>query len=199
MFTTDELTAEYINSLPQLSFTGRIQVISQFADLDNILKELMLLSAVGFDTESRPSFTKGQSYPISLLQIATSRNVYIIQIQKTGFTDSLNAFLASNTEKIGVGLKDDVRKLKDERDFTPNAIVDLSEIARSKGYKKSSLRALSACFLKKRIVKSSQKTNWAREHLTDKQLRYAATDAWACLLIRPFLDEAPNIDIPDLT
>ncbi|MDR2884303.1 MAG: hypothetical protein LBV09_04265, partial [Deferribacteraceae bacterium] len=78
--------------------------------------------------------------------------------------------------------------LQSVREFTPNGIVDLSEIAKSKGQIKSSLRALSARYLNQRIVKSAQKTNWARVTLTESQIRYAATDAWACLLIRPFLE-----------
>ena len=183
-----ELTPEYINSLPILSFRGPIHLVDDTESLNPMLDKLFAEPCVGFDTESRPSFVKGKSYPISLLQFATPDEVYIVRLRRSGFSNRLRDFFESDVEKIGVGLKDDFRKLKDERDFKPNALVDLSEIAKAKGHVKSSLRVLSARYLHQRIVKSSQKTNWARVNLTENQLRYAATDAWACLLIRPLLD-----------
>ena len=158
-------------------------------ELEHTIERLKLELSVGFDTESRPSFVKGQHYPISLLQFATHKEVYIIQLRKTGFIDCLSSFFEAAVEKVGVGLADDIRKLKELRDFTPAAMVDLCGIAKAGGHQKTSLRVLSAYYLGKRIVKSSQKTNWARNVLTEKQLRYAAIDAWACLLIRPLLEK----------
>ena len=183
-----ELSPEYINSLPILTFRGPIHIIDTSKELSGLLNSLLGEPAIGFDTESRPSFIKGKSYPISLLQFATQSDAYIVRLRKTGFTDELKSFFESAIEKVGVGLKDDMRKLQAERKFNPRGMVDLSEIAKSKGHIKSSLRALSAKYLQQRIVKSSQKTNWARVNLTESQLRYAATDAWACLLIRPCLE-----------
>jgi ribonuclease D len=158
------------------------------AELRLAIAKLTAEPCIGFDTESRPSFEKGRNYPVSLLQLATPNEAFIIRIRKTGFPDELKDFFESPVEKIGVGLADDFRKLNTERKLAPQALVDLSEIARKKGQIKSSLRVLSAKYLQQRIVKSSQKTNWARINLTESQLRYAATDAWACLLIRPLLD-----------
>ncbi len=183
------LTPEYINNLPVLTFRGPIHLISTPAELDRALDRLRSEPCVGFDTESRPSFTKGQNYPISLIQLATPAEAFIIRIRSITFNDSLVSFLESPVEKIGVGIKDDIRKMKMEKTFTPKSMVDLSEIARAKGHQKSSLRMLSARYLHQRIVKSAQKTNWARPNLTEAQLRYAATDAWACLLIRPLLEK----------
>ena len=182
-----ELTGDYINGLPILAFTGPIHLVSTVKELNKALEVLQREPCVGFDTESRPSFIKGKSYPISLIQFATPAEAFIIRFLSVTFNDSLVRFLESSTEKVGLGLKDDIRRLQSGRMFTPNAMTDLSEIAKSKGHQKSNLRILSAYYLQKRIVKSAQKTNWARANLTEAQLRYAATDAWACLLIRPFL------------
>ena len=189
----EDLTHEYINKLPVLTFDGQIHLISTEAELDNALVYLRREPCVGFDTESRPSFIKGKNYPISLIQLATSTDAFIIRFRSVASYDGLVSFMESPTEKVGVGIKDDIRKLKMEKMFTPNAMVDLSEIAKSKGHQKSSLRILSAYYLQRRIVKSAQKTNWARSNLTEAQLRYAATDAWACLLIRPLLDAVNNV------
>lgn len=184
-----ELTPEYINSLPVLSFKGPIHLVRSKSELDSAIGVLQKEPAVGFDTESRPSFVKGRNYPISLIQLATPSEAFIIQLRTTGFTDSLKEFFELAVEKIGVGVKDDLRKLKQERDFLPHSMIDLSEIAKMKGHLKSSLRVLSARYLEHKIVKSAQKTNWSRFNLTETQLRYAATDAWACLLIRPLLEK----------
>jgi ribonuclease D len=188
-----DLTPEYINKLPVLAFNGRIHLISTAEEMSKALVKLKKELCVGFDTESRPSFIKGQNFPISLIQLATPTDAFIIRFRSVTFCDSLVNFLESSTEKIGLGIKDDIRKLKSERMFTPNTMIDLSEIAKMKGHQKSSLRMLSAYYLRKRIVKSAQKTNWARSKLTDAQLRYAATDAWACLLLRPLLEKAPHM------
>lgn len=188
-----ELTSEYINSLPIISFRGPIKIVDSAKTLKRAIDEISAEPCVGFDTESRPSFVKGCAYPISIVQLSTPSTAYIIKLRHTGFTRVLADFFESSIEKIGVGIKDDIRKLILEHRFKPSSFVDLSEVAKSKGYKKTSLRVLSARYLEQRIVKSAQKTNWARNHLTDAQLRYAATDAWVCLLIRPLLENDPGI------
>ena len=186
---TTILTSEYINSLPILKFAGPIEMINTACELGELVEKLRNEPCIGFDTESRPSFIKGTKYPISLIQLATPSTVYIIRFAKTGLTGSLLEFMQSDVEKIGVGLVDDAKKLRSIRPFEPKGIIDLSDIAKSKGLVKSGLRTLSARYLNHRIVKTAQKTNWAKTSLTENQLRYAATDAWACLLIRPLLEK----------
>ncbi len=181
------LTPEYINSLPVVCYTGPITIVDTPQALADMIDLLSIEKYVGFDTESRPSFTKGQNFPISIIQFATLNEAFIVRVNRTGFTGELVSFLESDVEKVGVGLQDDIRKISANHPFQPRNMVDLSEIARRQGHVKSSLRVLSARFLQHRIVKSAQKTNWARKKLTETQLRYAATDAWVCLLIRPFL------------
>jgi ribonuclease D len=59
-------------------------------------------------------------------------------------------------------------------------VVDLGEIAKHRGLKQTGLRNLAGLFLDGRITKGPQTSNWAQHVLTPTQLRYAATDAWAC-------------------
>ncbi|MDR2884863.1 MAG: hypothetical protein LBV09_07115, partial [Deferribacteraceae bacterium] len=99
----EQLTVEYINSLPILRYAGNIEIVSTPYDVDELMRKLRDEPSVGFDTESRPSFVKGKTYPVSLIQLATPKNVYIVRFGKTGFTDSLAYFMESNVEKIGVG------------------------------------------------------------------------------------------------
>lgn len=179
----EELSAEYINTLPVISFEGEIRLISAPHELSTLLENLLNEKAVGLDTESKPSFKKGIQYSVSILQLATKTDAYIVRLRSTGFLYKLKRFFESDVKKVGVGLNDDIRKLNQLREFTPNAFVDLSEKAALLGHSKLSLRALTAHYLKRRVIKSSKTTNWSRKALTEKQLRYAATDAWLPLIL----------------
>lgn len=182
---------DYINSLPILRFNGRISVIDNEDKLREICDQLSTESLLGFDTESRPAFRKGVSYPVSLVQLATDQHAYIIQLKKTGFIQALvDIFEDQKIAKIGVGLTDDIKKLKQQVDFQHQKFIELSDIASSKGIIQTGLRALTARYLNHRISKSAQKTNWAMDTLTEKQLVYAATDAWISLkLYQPVLSD----------
>jgi ribonuclease D len=181
------LTPEYINTLPRIIFNGVIEVLDDGKRLTEIISELSNRQIVGVDTESRPSFVKGKTYPISLIQLATLENVYIVRLKYTGFTKELGDFFESSVIKVGIAISDDLIKLKQFGVFTPKNLVDLGELARRQGNVRSSLRTLCAKYLGSKLVKSAQKTNWARHELTETQLRYAATDAWICLLLLPHL------------
>jgi ribonuclease D len=175
---------EYINSLPILRFKGKILLIDSKDKLKEVCKKLFTEEKIGFDTESRPAFKKGTYYPISIVQLSTLDTAYIIQLKKTGFSDELiEIFENENILKVGIGLKDDIRKLKKIRDFNEASFIDLSKIAESKGIIQSGMRALSARYLGYRISKTSRQSNWALDELTPKQLNYAATDAWVSLIL----------------
>jgi ribonuclease D len=163
-------------------------MVTHETQAEEVLGLLMEESNVGFDTESRPSFTKGKSYPISLVQFATEDTAYLFQMKKTGFPDRLVQFLESEqVKKIGVGIKNDIEKLQEQRKFKARGFVDLSKIAHEKGIIQVGLRGLTARYIEHRITKTAQKTNWAQPQLTRKQQIYAASDAWMCLRIYPHL------------
>lgn len=176
------IDAEIINNLETITFTGEIHLISSESEILDALKILGNRNLVGFDTESRPAFLKGQKFPVSIIQMATSDDAFIFQLKKIGFHPEIRKFL-SNPEisKIGVGVHDDIHRLKAMADFEPASFVDLSCLAKSKGLIQTGVRALAARYLGRKLVKSSQKTNWSKTDLSDRQLRYASTDAWICL------------------
>lgn len=188
LLMANRLSREYINSLPIIRFEGDVKIIDKPEDVDDALDYLEGFAKIGFDTESRPSFTRGKSYPISLLQLASNDIAYLFQLKKTGFPDRLTAFLENqNIKKIGVGIKNDIEKLKELKPFEEGGFVDLSKIAAEKGIIQVGLRGLTARYMEQRITKTAQKTNWAQSRLTRKQKVYAASDAWICLLIYPRL------------
>jgi ribonuclease D len=184
----NRLSREYINSLPIIRFDGRVVMVTTEEEEDVVFSGLMKERNVGFDTESKPSFTKGTSYPVSLVQLATQDTAYLIQIRRAGFSDQLVRFLEDgNIKKIGVGIRNDIAKLRDLREFTARGFIDLSKLAAEKGIIQVGIRALTARYMGRRITKTAQKTNWAQPVLTPKQQIYAASDAWICLRIYPRL------------
>ncbi len=187
------ISKEYILSMPILEYGGPIKLVDSVDSLQECVLSLSKADILGFDTESRPSFRKGESHPVSLIQLADSESVYIIQISKTGFRRELiRLFENPQIIKVGLAAADDIAKLKELRNFCPEGFVDLSDIARSKGIVQTGLRALSVRYLKHRISKTTRTTNWANPDLTKRQLIYAATDAWICLQLYPHVKNDIN-------
>ena len=175
----NKLSKTEINSLPLRYYNGPIRIIQtaeQAKDASTILIKEKLL---GFDTETRPAFNKGQSYLPSLLQLAGTKVVYLFQLSKCGLPDSITNLLSNvNIIKSGVAIDQDLIELQQILNFEPGGFIDLGEIARSKGLPHHGLRGLAAFLLNFRISKSSRTSNWSANQLTKKQIRYAATDAW---------------------
>ena len=174
-----KLTNEYINELPLKYFEGDIKIVRTKKELKNacdILKEECIL---GFDTETRPSFKKGQFFLPSLIQLAGIKSVFIFQLKKCGFNERLIKILSDPTLiKCGVAVGQDIKDLQKMTFFEPNGFIDLGEVAQERNLKNYGLRNLTALLLKFRISKSSRTTNWSVNDLSIKQMEYAATDAW---------------------
>jgi len=185
----NRLSKEYINSLPIIKFSGNVSVIDDIDSAEYAIEFLKNEEFIGFDTESRPAFKKGEVYPISLIQFATLDKAFLFQIDKTGFFDSLKELLENNKiKKIGIGIDADNKKLAElSAGIKTAGFIDLKKLAEEKGIVQSGARALSARYLKHRITKSAQRSNWANSVLTNKQIKYAATDAWICVKIYPLL------------
>ncbi len=152
-----------------------------------LLKETLL----GFDTETRPAFRKGESYDPSLLQLATENTVYLFQIQQCGLTPDLVKILSSsNIVKAGVAIDRDISELQAMVSFVEGGFVELADPAREAGIKNLGLRGMTAILYDFRISKKEQVSNWARAELTQSQQTYAATDAWLGRMIyETFLDQ----------
>ncbi len=176
------ISAEEINDLPLKTFDGRTTVVSDPAALPRIVREVEKFGVVGFDTETRPSFRKGQVYKVSLLQMAVPQKAFLVRLNHTGVTQDLIAlFENENIIKAGVGIRDDIRALQKLKPFEPAGFLDLSTLARQAGLQVESVKKLTALLLGFRISKGAQTSNWEAPAFTKKQVEYAATDAWVCL------------------
>lgn len=160
-------------------YDGKVRVVRDGPEADAVLRELAREPILGFDTETRPTFKKGQSYPVSLLQLAAPRCVYLFQLLQLDQLDRFAPLLADrNCRKAGVALHDDIKKLQEVIDFKAAGFIEISDITQRMGIVNTGLRSLAGHFLHRRISKGAQVTNWARKRLTDAQITYAATDAW---------------------
>ncbi len=176
------ITSEEIKNLPTAVFSGEIVVVDNLNQINKAVDYLFQFDLLGFDTETRPSFKKGVVNPVALIQLAAPERVFLFRINKTGYHDSLNQlFLSSQVIKVGNAIKDDLVKLKNVGfSYHRDSFLDLTEIVKKMGFKKTGLRNLAGIVLGKRITKNEQTSNWEREKLTSSQIKYAAMDAWIC-------------------
>ena len=182
------VTPEQVNDLPLTYYDGKIVLIHEESKVQKAINELMEHPVMGFDTESRPAFTKGESYPVSLIQLAIPDKVFLFRINQIGFTQPLVDIMANgDIIKVGVGLRDDILGLQRLHDFKPAGFKELHDFVSELGVRNTGLRKLAAILLKIRISKGQQTSNWENPVLSQNQMRYAATDAWVCLEMYNFL------------
>ncbi len=176
------ITSDEINILPLKTFEGKTVVINEAAQVDKAIREVEKYEVVGFDTETRPSFKRGQFYHVALLQLAIPNKVFLIRVNHTGVTEDMaRLFQNESIIKTGVGIRDDLKALQKLRPFEPAGFLDLSTLAKQASLQVESVKKLTALLLGFRISKSAQTSNWEAPTFTQKQIEYAATDAWVCL------------------
>ncbi|GAB2499518.1 MAG: 3'-5' exonuclease domain-containing protein 2 [Cytophagales bacterium] len=194
------ISKEEINELPLGQFEGEIFLIDHPDDVGEVVDFLEDQDIIGFDTETKPSFRKGQFNHVSLLQLSTATQAFLFRLNSIGFPNELRSLLEKdNLIKVGAAVHDDIKALRKlTTSFHPASFFDLNDELKKVGFHNVGVRNLSGMVLKIRISKTEQVSNWEAEKLTEKQLRYAATDAWACLEIykvlrdEGFLDELIN-------
>lgn len=177
------ISKEEVNALPLGQFEGEIYLIDDAELVDEVVEFLEEQPLLGFDTETKPSFKKGIINQVSLLQLSTPKQAFLFRLNEIGFPDSIRGILERETiVKIGAAVHDDIKGLAKLTDsFYANSFFDLNDELKKVGFHNVGVRNLSAMVLGMRISKSEQVSNWEATELTEKQLRYAATDAWACL------------------
>jgi ribonuclease D len=175
------ISHEEMNELPIRRYEGPVHVVARHSDLGHAMQDILQEGVVGFDTETRPAFRPGESYPPSLVQFATASAVYLFQVQQQDLLGVMAEVLSSEKiVKVGVSVTDDIRNLKKLFGFDERSVVDLGKVAKRHGLKQTGVRNLAGIFLGARIPKGAKTSNWAVRRLTPQQIAYAATDAWVC-------------------
>ena len=179
----ESVTPQEIEKLEYASFPGKIYVIDSVgAEFNRAIAYLRSQKVIGFDTETRPTFTPSQPrYGVALLQLSGPDKAFLFRINKMGMHRRLCNLLASpKILKIGAAIHDDIRGLQKHRDFVAGGFVDLQKIVWEWGIRDKSVKKMAAIILGIRISKTQQLSNWEAETLSESQCKYAATDAWVC-------------------
>lgn len=185
------VTKAEIAKMPKVLFEGRIFVVYTEAEADKAVEYLKTQPIVGVDTETRPSFKRGMSHKVALLQIATPDTCFLFRLNRIGMPESLQEFLMSDVLKIGLSLKDDFMMLRRRKNVPTEEgnWIELQDYVGHFGIDDRSLQKIYANLFGYKISKNQRLSNWEADTLSEAQMKYAATDAWACVEIYKCLAE----------
>lgn len=171
-------------ALPKVSFDGRIVVVLTENVAQKAVDFLLTQKLLGIDTETRPSFTKGKQYKVALLQVSTYDTCFLFRLNHLGNSPAVQKLLQdTSVPKIGLSLHDDMKSLSKRITFEKGLFIDLQDIVSEIGIEDKSLAKMYANIFGGKISKREQLSNWEADVLSEKQKRYAALDAWACIKI----------------
>lgn len=180
----EPISKEELQALPLFDHGGRYQLIETKADALKAVEDLKKVSLLGFDTETRPSFRKGEFYHVALLQLASHDCCYLFRLNKIPLMREIVELLENEAiKKVGVAIRDDVIGLQKLTSFKAAGFIDLAEKTRISKSISLSLRSLCGMYLNHRLSKGAKVTNWESPILSESQARYAANDAFVSLLI----------------
>ena len=178
------IAKEKLQHLPLTRFGGEIILVDQPGQLGEVVSQCRKESCMGFDTEKKPTFQRGQYHPTALIQLSTLDTAFLIRVNKVGFPPSLVSLMADpGLTKVGISILDDIKALQKISHFEPAGFLELNDVAGEVGVEDRGVKKLAGIFLEGRISKNQQTSNWENEVLTPSQQLYAATDARVCMEI----------------
>ena len=165
-----------------------ITLVAEATQAEEALRQLTAADAVGFDTESKPTFHKGEvSTGPHVIQLATEDRAWLFQTSRPVGMSTLREVLESaRVRKIGFGLGNDRTALQARAGITLNNVLDLGAILRGPDHRGTvGAKMAVAHFFGQRLQKSKKigTSNWANPQLSEAQMRYAANDAQVALLV----------------
>lgn len=176
------ISNEDVAQLEPVRFDGEIVVVETVRDLLRACEVLSAQKIIGFDTETRPSFTSGMVNKVALLQLSTDDVCFLIRLNKVPLDKALIAILQNeNIAKVGAAVQNDIAALSALRHFKARGFIDLQNEVGRFGIEDRSLRKLSGIIIGKKVSKAQRLSNWEAQTLTPQQQQYAATDAWVCI------------------
>lgn len=185
------ISNEAVASLEPARFDGKIVVVDTAEALASACADIATHTEVGFDTETRPSFTAGITNKVALMQLSVGDVCYLIRLNRLPLDKALLAILQNPAiKKVGAAVQNDIQRLGELRHFKAAGFVDLQNEVGQFGIEDRSLRKLSGIILGKKVSKAQRLSNWEAHTLTPQQQVYAATDAWVCVEILHALERA---------
>ncbi len=178
------ISNEEVTALDAVQFDGEIVVVDSAAALADACRYLAGQSLIGFDTETRPSFTAGVTNKVALLQLFGGEKCFLVRLNRVGLSRDVVALLQNPAiAKIGAAVSNDILSLNALRHFKARGFIDLQTLVGDYGIEDKSLRKISGIVLGKKVSKAQRLSNWEAKILTPQQQMYAATDAWVCVEI----------------
>ncbi|MDD3789343.1 MAG: 3'-5' exonuclease domain-containing protein 2 [Petrimonas sp.] len=188
------ITKEQVNELPLEVFEGKIIVIDHQDRVKKAVSRLMQADVIGFDTETRPSFKRGEIHKVALMQLSTEDECFLFRLNRIGYPDELDDIICNpGIKKIGLSLRDDFAAIRKRSEKAPLNFVDLQSFVDKYDIDDNSLQKIYAILFGKKISKNQRLSNWEANRLTEAQQMYAAIDAWACVRIYKFLKQAQAV------
>lgn len=188
------ISKEKLCTLPAAEYTGKCVIVDNEIKLKDAIRDLRSSPIIGFDTETRPSFKRGQTYKVALIQLATSDCCYLFRTNEIGYPrDLIEVLEDKQLLKVGLSIHDDFHNLRKVIDISPENFIDLQTFVKDYKIADNSLSRVYGILFGQRISKGQRLTNWEAAELTEPQQNYAALDAYACIRIYKFLKEG-NFD-----
>lgn len=176
--------------LPAAAYSGEIILVDTLEQAEEATRILGAEKVIGFDTETKPSFKRGQSHKVSLMQLSTHDRCFLFRLNHIGMPDCLRNILERPMPiKIGVSIHDDFLNLHKISDLKPDGFIDLQAYVKQFNIADNSLSRIYGVIFGNRISKGQRLSNWEASELTHHQQEYAALDALACLQIYDHLIE----------
>ncbi|MFA6701359.1 MAG: 3'-5' exonuclease [Dysgonamonadaceae bacterium] len=189
------ITKQQIAELPIEKFEGEIIIVDKLTQVQSSIDFLKQHAIIGFDTETKPAFKRGQTHKVALMQLSTEDVCFLFRLNKIGFPKELNEILCSEEiVKIGLSLGDDFSAIHKRSDKKPQNFIDLQSFVDKYDIDDNSLQKIYAIIFGKKISKNQRLSNWEAETLSEAQKAYAAIDAWACIKIYNHLIEIDEND-----
>lgn len=186
----EKVPKEDLNRLAVRKYEGEVRLVSGNGEMAGAIEEMARERVLGFDTETRPSFKKGQSFPPALIQLAGASTVWLFHLSRIDDPTPLNRIFGDPAiAKVGVALDQDLKQLGAEFPLEAAGFTDLGNVARKAGIASHGLRTMAASFFGFRISKRARCSNWGKARLEPYQISYAATDAWVSREIFLFLEK----------
>jgi ribonuclease D len=191
-YTPDKVQIAALEAFERLPLS-RIELVATRAQAERAIEALAGASVLGFDTESKPTFAKGEvSDGPHIVQLATLEQAWVFQLHDPACRAATAGLLETNAaKKVGFGLGDDLRRIRGKLGVETQGVVDLNHLFRARGYRKDmGVRTAVALLFARRFMKSGKAStsNWAARELSESQLLYAANDAWAAVRVFEALD-----------
>lgn len=182
----NSITKEELAELPQRAFDGHPVTVINLEQAEIAVRQIREANCpVGFDTETRPSFKKGEYHKVALVQLSIGRFCFLFRLNKIkSMPDCLKELLEDpEVIKVGLSTPDDFRNLNKWRSISPKGFIELQQFVTEYGITDKSLAKIYADVFEKRLSKRQQMTNWEADQLSFAQQAYASLDAISCVEI----------------